>query len=110
MHGVPEPAAIWDQVRSSLELESVALSLSGFGTPRPAGFGATRDDYADWLPAELARIEGPIDLVGHDWGATLTNRIVTAHVDRIRSWVTDGHVSRLRVARVREDLADTRGG
>jgi pimeloyl-ACP methyl ester carboxylesterase len=90
VHGVPETAEIWDQVRSSLELESVALSLPGFGTPRPAGFGATKDDYADWLLAELARIEGPIDLVGHDWGATLTNRIVTAHGDRIRSWVTDG--------------------
>lgn len=90
VHGVPETAAIWDQVRSSLGLESAAVLLPGFGTARPAGFGATKDDYADWLLAELATIEGPIDLVGHDWGATLTNRIVTAHGDRIRSWVTDG--------------------
>jgi pimeloyl-ACP methyl ester carboxylesterase len=90
VHGVPETQAIWDQVRSHLGMESVAVSLPGFGCARPALFGATKDDYADWLLHELASIDGPIDLVGHDWGATLTNRVVTAHGDRIRSWVTDG--------------------
>ncbi len=90
VHGVPETEAIWDQVRSHLGAESVAVSLPGFGSARPAGFGATKDDYAAWLLAELDSIDGPIDLVGHDWGATLTNRIVTTHGDRIRSWVTDG--------------------
>jgi pimeloyl-ACP methyl ester carboxylesterase len=90
VHGVPETQAIWDQVRSELGLESMALSLPGFGIARPASFAATKDDYVNWLLAELARIDGPIDLVGHDWGATLTNRVVTAHDDQIRSWVTDG--------------------
>lgn len=90
VHGVPETAALWDKVRSRIDLPSVALSLPGFGTPRPDGFGATKDDYARWLLGELDGIEGPIDLVGHDWGATLTNRVVTAHGERIRSWVTDG--------------------
>ena len=90
VHGVPETNAIWDGVRSHLDAESVALSLPGFGCPRPAGFGATKDDYDAWLVSELDAIDGPIDLVGHDWGATLTNRIVTAHGDRVRSWVTDG--------------------
>jgi pimeloyl-ACP methyl ester carboxylesterase len=66
VHGVLETGAIWDQVRSHLDAESIALSLHGFASARPAGFGATKDDYAAWLLPELDSIDGPIDLVGHD--------------------------------------------
>jgi pimeloyl-ACP methyl ester carboxylesterase len=89
VHGVPETAAIWREVREALDRESVALSLPGFGCPRPDGFGATKDDYVDWLVGELDRIDGPVDLVGHDWGAGLTYRVATAHGDRLHSWVAD---------------------
>jgi len=89
LHGVPETAALWDKVRSNLEAESVALSLPGFGCPRPPGFGATMDEYAAWVVGELDRLDGPIDLVGHDWGAGLTYRVATAHGDRLRSWAAD---------------------
>lgn len=89
VHGVPETAAIWDKVRAAINRESIALSLPGFGCPRPEGFGATKDDYVEWLVGELDRIEGPIDLVGHDWGAGLTYRVATAHGDRLRSWAAD---------------------
>jgi pimeloyl-ACP methyl ester carboxylesterase len=89
VHGVPETSAIWDSVRRRIERESVALSLPGFGNPRPAGFGATKDDYLHWLLAELDGIEGPIDLVGHDWGAILACRVAHAHGDRLRSYAFD---------------------
>jgi len=89
VHGVPETAAIWRKVRAAIDRESVALELPGFGCPRPAGFGGTKDDYVDWLLEQLAGIEGPIDLVGHDWGAGLTYRIATAYGDRVRSWAAD---------------------
>ena len=89
LHGVPETAAIWSKVRAAVKEDSVALSLPGFGCPRPEGFGATKDDYVDWLLGELDRIDGPIDLVGHDWGAGLTYRVATAHGDRLHSWAAD---------------------
>ena len=89
VHGVPETAALWDKVRANLDGQSVALSLPGFGCPRPAGFGATKDDYLEWLVDQLDRIDGPVDLVGHDWGAGLTYRVATAHGDRLRSWTAD---------------------
>lgn len=90
VHGVPETAEIWDGVRKAIDRESVALALPGFATPRPTGFGATKDEYADWLLGEIDRLDaGPIDLVGHDWGAGLAFRIVLAHADRLRSWVVD---------------------
>ncbi|MEQ1785787.1 MAG: alpha/beta hydrolase [Acidimicrobiales bacterium] len=89
VHGVPETAAIWNKVRGSLSQESTAVALPGFGSPRPDGFACTKDAYVDWLLGELDRIEGPIDLVGHDWGAGLTYRVATAHGDRLHSWAAD---------------------
>jgi len=89
VHGVPETAAIWDKVRGAISSESVALAMPGFGSPRPEGFTATKDAYVDWLLGELDSIDGPIDLVGHDWGAGLTYRVATAHGDRLHSWAAD---------------------
>ncbi len=89
VHGVPETAALWDRLRARIGGDSVALALPGFGTPRPSGFGATMDEYADWLAAELKGIDGPIDLVGHDWGGMLTTRVMTTSAAAVRSWVTD---------------------
>jgi pimeloyl-ACP methyl ester carboxylesterase len=89
VHGVPETAAIWRKVQAAIDRESVALALPGFGCARPEGFGATKDDYVAWLVAQIDGLEGPIDLVGHDWGAGLTYRVATAHGDRLRSWVAD---------------------
>ena len=89
VHGVPETADLWDHLREGLDSASVALSMPGFGCPRPGDFGATKDDYVEWLMGELDRIEGPIDLVGHDWGAGLTLRVATAHGAGLRSWAAD---------------------
>jgi pimeloyl-ACP methyl ester carboxylesterase len=49
VHGVPETAALWKKVRTRIDADSVALSMPGFGCPRPSGFGATHDDYV-WHP------------------------------------------------------------
>jgi pimeloyl-ACP methyl ester carboxylesterase len=89
VHGVPETAALWDGVRARIDRESLALSLPGFRTPRPEGFGATKDDYAAWVVSELEKIDGPIDLVGHDWGALITIRVATTRGGLVRSWVSD---------------------
>ena len=89
VHGVPETAAIWRKVQAQLEGESVAVALPGFGCPRPDDFGATRDEYVEWLVGQLDAIGEPVHLVGHDWGAGLTFRVATAFGDRLRSWVAD---------------------
>lgn len=89
LHGVPETADIWNDVRGRIDRPSTALRLPGFGCPRPDGFGATKDDYVAWILGEFDRIDAPIDLVGHDWGAGFTYRLATAFGDRLRSWVAD---------------------
>jgi pimeloyl-ACP methyl ester carboxylesterase len=90
VHGNPESEAIWDPLREHLARKDVVtLSPPGFGAPVPAGFGATSDDYVRWLATELARIQGPIDLVGHDWGGGHVMRLVCANPEIIRSWAMD---------------------
>lgn len=92
VHGVPETPAIWDALRSHLRRDDViTLQLPGFGCPRPGGFGATKEEYVAWLVGELEQIsaQGPVDLVGHDWGGGFTLRTVSTRADLVRSWVTD---------------------
>jgi len=89
LHGVPETCALWDKVRSRLDGESVALALPGFGCARPDGFGATKDDYVAWVVGQIEQLDGPVDLVGHDWGAGITFRVATAYGQCLRSWVAD---------------------
>jgi pimeloyl-ACP methyl ester carboxylesterase len=93
VHGVPETPAVWDALRARLQRDDViAVQLPGFGCARPNGFGATKEEYVEWLVGELEVIskEGPIDLVGHDWGAGFTIRLVSTRADLVRSWICDG--------------------
>jgi pimeloyl-ACP methyl ester carboxylesterase len=87
VHGVPDTQRVWNGVISRLNRKDVVtLSLPGFGCPVPAGFGATKEAYVDWLLGRLAAIPRPIDLVGHDWGALLAVRAVSLIPDAVRSW------------------------
>ena len=92
VHGVPETPAVWDGLRDHLRRDDViALQLPGFGCPRPDGFAATKEAYVTWLVRELTELghDGPVDLVGHDWGGGFVLRLVSTRADLVRSWVTD---------------------
>jgi pimeloyl-ACP methyl ester carboxylesterase len=90
VHGNPETTAIWDPLIAALGRDDVvALSPPGFGAPTPDGWGATSDDYLTWLIGEVEQLDGPIDLVGHDWGGGHVERLAATRPDLIRSWVTD---------------------
>ena len=90
VHGVPETAAVWDPLRQELaRTDVITLSPPGFGSPVPAGFAATANDYLSWLVRELDKIHGPIDLVGHDWGGGHVQRVAGTRPGLIRSWCTD---------------------
>lgn len=91
VHGVPDTRHVWDPLRARLGRDDVvALDLPGFGVPRPDGFGATMDEYAAWLVAELEAVEGPIDVVGHDWGSLLVQRAVSLEPGLVRTWAAGG--------------------
>ena len=90
VHGNPETDAIWGPLVDALGRDDVQrLSPPGFGAPLPDDFPATYLAYRDWLEDELQRIDGPVDLVGHDWGG---GHVVTAMMHRpelVRSWASD---------------------
>jgi pimeloyl-ACP methyl ester carboxylesterase len=90
IHGNPETDAIWDLLRIELARDDViTLSPPGFGAPLPKNFDVTSDGYLHWLAQELEKLDGPIDLVGHDWGGVLVVRLAMTRPDLIRSWCTD---------------------
>lgn len=90
VHGNPETDAIWGPLRAALGRDDViALSPPGFGAPLPDGFPATYSAYRDWLVGELETIDGPVDLVGHDWGGGHVLGAVLQRPDLVRTWATD---------------------
>jgi pimeloyl-ACP methyl ester carboxylesterase len=87
VHGVPDTARLWDGVRSHLTRRDVVTpALPGFATPVPADFDATKEAYVAWLIAEIEAVGEPVDLVGHDWGSILVQRVVSTRPDLIRTW------------------------
>ena len=90
IHGNPETDAIWGPLRTELGRDDViALSPPGFGSTLPQDFDITSDGYLHWLEVELEKLDGPIDLVGHDWGGGHVVRLEMSRPDLIRSWCTD---------------------
>ena len=87
VHGVPDTWRVWRPVLERLpDRDAVTVRLPGFGEPLPAGFDASKEAYVEWLRAELRRTPGPIDLVGHDWGALLVLRVVCLEPTLARTW------------------------
>ena len=90
IHGVPETFRVWDQVRSSVTRDdTVALALPGFSCPVPSGWTATKEEYVAWTINQLEELGAsstPIDLVGHDWGCLIAQRVVSTRPDLIRTW------------------------
>lgn len=90
VHGNPETDAIWGPLVDALGREDVLrLSPPGFGAPLPDDFPATYLAYRDWLEDELERIDGAIDLVGHDWGGGHVMNVVMHRPELVRSWTSD---------------------
>ena len=91
VHGVPETERLWDGVRERLSRkDTVAVSLPGFGCPIPDDFGCTKEEYLAWLIGEVEKVGEPVDIVGHDWGALLTARLVQVRPDLVRTWAIGG--------------------
>lgn len=90
VHGNPETPAVWAPLIEAWERDDVGcVQLPGFGCPRPAGFGATKEEYLAWLVAELEAIGEPVHLIGHDWGGGLVGRLAMVRPDLLASWASD---------------------
>ena len=98
LHGVPDSPAIWRPLLAALNLGDTPVAvpaLPGFTGPLPAGFPATKEAYADWAVGQaeiLFAQHGPIDIVGHDWGALIAQRVAMLRPDLLRSWAISNAV------------------
>jgi len=89
-HGNPETPAIWGPLLGALRRDdAVPLSPPGFGSPVPPGFEPTAVAYRQWLINELEVLDGPVDVLAHDWGAGHLFGVIDERPDMIRSWVSD---------------------
>jgi pimeloyl-ACP methyl ester carboxylesterase len=87
VHGVPDTHHLWDGVRKHLaRTDVIASDMPGFGRDAPSGFDSSKEAYVDWLIAEVENVGEPVDIVGHDWGALLVERLVAVRPDLVRSW------------------------
>ncbi len=95
IHGVPDTYRVWVPVLKHLQRRDViTLALPGFGCPLPEQFTATKEEYVDWIIAQLDQQPGPVDLVGHDWGCLFVARVASLRPDLVRTWAAgDGPVS-----------------
>jgi pimeloyl-ACP methyl ester carboxylesterase len=84
---------VWSELVPELERRGVddivLLSPPGFGAHVPEGFGGTRLDHRDWLIGQIEALDGPVDLVGHDWGAGHAYAVAAARPDLLHSWAAD---------------------
>jgi pimeloyl-ACP methyl ester carboxylesterase len=86
VHGVPETHRTWDAVRERLARDdTIALALPGFDAPVPNGWAATKEEYAEWIVQQLEAVGEPVDLVGHDWGSILVQRVASTRPDLVRT-------------------------
>ncbi len=92
LHGFPQTSGSWLAVASRLAahgLRAVALDQRGYSPgARPSDVSA----YA--LPSLVADtcamidvLGGPVDLVGHDWGAVVGWQVAARHPERVRTWM-----------------------
>lgn len=91
VHGIPDTPIVWSPIRDAIGPEHLltAPALPGLVTPAPAGFRGTPEAFVDWLVGEIEsafKEDGPVDLVGHDWGALFVVRAACLRPDLVRTW------------------------
>lgn len=92
LHGVPDTPSMWDPLIATLGLTEDtyrAPAMPGFVDPPPSDFSSTKEAYVEWYIREIETAHeaaGPVDLVGHDWGAIITVRVASLRPELVNSW------------------------
>lgn len=92
IHGVPDTGYMWTPLLEALDLPKdayLAPTLPCFDGKTPAGFPATVEAYLDWTLRfldDVAARHGPVDIIGHDWGAALCALAAQMRPEAVRTW------------------------
>jgi pimeloyl-ACP methyl ester carboxylesterase len=94
VHGNPDTSHLWEAVIGRLDgydEEIDAVDLPGFAAPlEDPSFPATKEAYVDWIIDRAEALGGSVDLVGHDWGSLMVQRVASIRPDLLRSVACGG--------------------
>jgi len=90
INGNPETPRIWDQLAPLLvDHVIVRIGLPGFGVDPPATWNATLDEYIDYVASELAALDHPVHVLGHDVGGLLALMVAARRPEILTSVAAD---------------------
>ncbi|MCW2777124.1 MAG: alpha/beta hydrolase fold [Frankiales bacterium] len=86
LHGVPETSTMWRAVAPALgrERRVLAPDLPGLGGSAYAGPYDVPSLVRQLAALVEAEVDGPVDVVGHDWGGSLALGLAGARPDLVR--------------------------
>lgn len=89
LHGVPQTAAIWRELLPALAVDRVVLApdLKGLGASEVAAPYDVPTLVRELAALILHEVDGPVDVVGHDWGGSLAIALAGARPDLVRRLV-----------------------
>ena len=89
LHGVPQTAACWRDVVVELARDRVVLApdLKGLGGSEMTGRYDVATLVAELTALVLHEVDGPVDVVGHDWGGTLAIALAAERPELVRRFV-----------------------
>jgi pimeloyl-ACP methyl ester carboxylesterase len=92
LHGLDETSSAWREMAAQLppELSVLAADLPGFGASEARGRYTLSAVAATMAAVVLEEVDGPVDLVGHGWGATLAIALAAARPELVRRLVVIG--------------------
>lgn len=89
LHGVPETSVMWRDVLPDLARDRVVLApdLKGMGGSEARGPYDIPTLVAELVALVRHEVDGPVDVVGHDWGGSLAAVLCTRNADLVRRLV-----------------------
>lgn len=86
LHGVPQTAATWGPLLRELAKDRVVLApdLKGLGSSEAKGPYDIATLVAELAALVLHEVDGPVDVVGHDWGGALALALSGARPELVR--------------------------
>jgi pimeloyl-ACP methyl ester carboxylesterase len=92
LHGLDETSQTWREFASRLprSLRMLAADLPGFGGSEARGSYTLSAVAATMAAVALEEVDGPVDVVGHGWGATIAIALAAARPELVRRLVVIG--------------------
>jgi len=89
LHGVPQTAAMWRHLLPELATDRVVIApdLKGLGGSEVAGPYDIRTIVRELAALVVHVVDGPVDVVGHDWGGSLALALAGARPELVRRLV-----------------------